>query len=212
MLDTAEQARAAAFVARGDQTRFVVGAALLKSAVAHEQGVALTAIRVDRRCDSCGRQHGAPRIPDSDLYVSASHAGERVVVAITPTASVGIDVEERVLRMAMPPVSKVLTDVEPSHGVDDFLTYWCRKESVSKAKGVGLAVSMLDIIVSPANKPARLVSYEGVNAMAQMSDLDLGSQYVGAVTVLTGKTVSWHVSSAESLLRVESVDASSFYV
>ena len=168
LLDSVERARANAYVRKADCTRFVVGVAMLKLAVAHEEGVAPTAVRVDRRCATCGTGHGAPRIVGSDLHVSVSHSGARVVVAITAAGPVGVDVEER-SRVALPCTQDVLTPAEPLRNIDDLLTYWCRKESALKASGAGLAVSPLDVVVSPANEPARLVSYKGAAVPARVS-------------------------------------------
>jgi len=201
LLDSVERARASAYVREADCTRFVVGVALLKLVVAREEGVAPTAVRVDRRCATCGRAHGAPSIVGSDLHVSVSHSGERVVVAITPAGPVGVDVEEREARVALPSTMDVLTAAEPLWNIDDLLTYWCRKESALKATGAGLAVSPLDVVVSPANEPARLVSYKGAALTALIADLGLGLGYAAAITVLTSEVVSCDLVSAEALLR-----------
>jgi 4'-phosphopantetheinyl transferase len=201
LLDSVERARANAYVREADCTRFVVGVAMLKLAVAHEEGVAPSAVRVDRRCATCGTGHGAPRIVGSDLHVSVSHSGARVVVAITPAGPVGVDVEEREARVALPCTQDVLTPAEPLRNIDDLLTYWCRKESALKASGAGLAVSPLDVVVSPANEPARLVSYKGAAVPARIADLELGFGYAAAITVLTSEVVSYDLVSGQALLR-----------
>jgi 4'-phosphopantetheinyl transferase len=175
----------AAFGREADRTRFVLGAVLLRLAVSLETGITPIAVRVDRRCPTCGTEHGAPHLIDTALQVSVSHSGTLIAVAVTPAGPVGVDVEDRATRVALPPCRNVLTSAEPSRGADDFLTYWCRKESVLKATGAGLTVSMLEVVVSPADEPARLVSYNGNVKSACMSDLDLGCGYAAAVTVLT---------------------------
>jgi 4'-phosphopantetheinyl transferase len=200
LLDPIERARADAFVRQLDRLRFVLGVALLKSAVAHEEGVTPNAVRVDRRCAMCGANHGAPRVLGSDLHVSVSHSGVRVMVAVTAVGPVGVDVEQHSVRRVMPPERMVMTSAEPVRESDDFLVYWCRKESVLKATGTGLATSLLDVVVSPANEPARLLSYQGSALMASMTDLDLGPGSTAAVTVLTREVVSYDVLSGADLL------------
>jgi 4'-phosphopantetheinyl transferase len=114
---------------------------------------------------------------------------------------VGVDVEDRASRVAMPPARDVLTPVEVLVNVGDFLTYWCRKESALKATGAGLTVPLLDVVVSPASEPARLVSFQHAALAAYMTDLDLGPRFAAAATVLTSDVVSVEVLSAQALLR-----------
>jgi 4'-phosphopantetheinyl transferase len=201
MLDLVERTRAARYVRESDRSRFVLGAVLLKSVVAQEEGVVPSEVQVDRRCATCREAHGAPRIVASDLNVSVSHSGSRVVVAITPVGPVGVDVELRTARLVMPPSRRVLAPSEPMLEARDFFTYWCRKESVLKAMGVGLASIMSEVIVSPTHEPARLVSYKGGNVSASMVDVTIDDEYAAAVTVLTDDAVSWRGASAENLIR-----------
>jgi phosphopantetheinyl transferase len=48
----------------GDRLRFLTAAALLRLAAAACLSVAPDRLRVDRRCERCGTQHGRPRLPD----------------------------------------------------------------------------------------------------------------------------------------------------
>ena len=95
LLDATEQARAGTYARAADRSRFVLGAVLLKLAVADASGSAPTGIVVDRECDQCGRPHGRPRVTGSDIQVSVAHSGDVVAVALTRLAPVGIDVEQR---------------------------------------------------------------------------------------------------------------------
>jgi 4'-phosphopantetheinyl transferase len=200
LLDPVERSRAEAYVQPIDRARFVLGVALLKQAVAQAEGVAPETVMVDRRCAVCGEQHGAPLVRGSNLHVSVAHSGERVVAAITPVGAVGVDVEARAMRAVMPKTRDVLAPSEVMSQSDDFFTYWCRKESVLKATGAGMTVSMLDVVVSPASEPARLVSYEGNALPAFVADLDLDTNYAGALTILSTDETSVEVASARSLL------------
>jgi 4'-phosphopantetheinyl transferase len=193
LLDEVEQTRAASFVRREDQTRFVAGAALLKIAVADHMTAGPTSVRVDRRCERCGGPHGRPRVLGSDLHVSVSHSGSLVAVALSPAGAVGIDIEHRARARALPPARQVLTPSEPLGRPEDLYTYWCRKESIVKATGEGWQVPCREVVVSRADQPARLVSYRGNPLSAFMADLDLGGTYAAAVTVLSAEDIAVQV-------------------
>ena len=111
------------------------------------------------------------------------------MVALTGAGPVGIDVEARAGDRASAVARYFLAEDEPVDQVGDALTYWCRKESVVKATGEGLRAPLREVVVSPANAPARLVRYRGGSMSAQMADLAVGEGYVAAVTVLTAAEV-----------------------
>jgi 4'-phosphopantetheinyl transferase len=201
LLDEVELSRADAFMRPDDRSRFVVGVALLKLAVAYRTQRSTRSVRVDRHCDSCGGPHGRPRVLGSDLQVSLSHSGSIVAVALTRAGEVGVDVEHRSTGRALPSPRNVLTASEPIGRPEDLLTYWCRKESVIKATGDGSRVPFGQIVVSAAGEPARLVSYRGNPLTAFMTDLDLGDAYAGAVTVLSPDRVRVDIRSAAPLLQ-----------
>ncbi|GGB99992.1 4'-phosphopantetheinyl transferase family protein [Cellulomonas carbonis] len=99
LLDATERARLDALDSPADRGRSLVGAALLRVAVAARLGVDPRDVAVDRTCVDCGRPHGAPRVvgPEHDdvrrtVWVSVSHSGLLVVVALGD-APVGVDVQ-----------------------------------------------------------------------------------------------------------------------
>jgi 4'-phosphopantetheinyl transferase len=201
LLDGVERVRAEAFLRPDDRSRFVVGVALLKLAVAQITERPAGSVRVDRRCPRCGRPHGRPKLQEADLQVSVSHSGPRVVVALTDSGPVGIDIEQRAAERALPSAERVLAESEPLGGPEDLLTYWCRKESVVKATGDGLQVPFREVVVSAAREPARLMSYRGNPLTAFMSDLDVGPEYASALTVLFLGLVTVHIHAADRLLE-----------
>ncbi len=201
LLDEVERVRAEAFLRPDDRSRFVVGVALLKLAVAHITERPAGSVRIDRRCPSCGGPHGRPRLRETDLQVSVSHSGPRVVVALTGSGPVGIDIEQRAPERALPAAEHVLAESEPLGGPEDFLTYWCRKESVVKATGDGLQVPFREVVVSAAREPARLMSYRGNPMTASMTDLDVGADYASALTVLSLGPITVDIRAANRLLE-----------
>lgn len=102
-VDPDELARADAYDRPADAARSLLGAALLRVAVAEHSGVAPGDVRVDRRCSDCGGAHGAPRIlgPSPAPWVSVSHSGLLVAVALDTEGPVGVDVQ-RVADLADP--------------------------------------------------------------------------------------------------------------
>lgn len=120
ILDTTERARIESLDRPADRGRSLLGAALLRVAVASHLGLAPADVVVDRTCDECGGPHGAPRILSPGLpapWVSVSHSGVLAVVALSPHGPVGIDVQR-------------LSDLtDPRAGQD-----WVRREALLKAR------------------------------------------------------------------------------
>ena len=92
-LDDQELERYGQFQAEADRARFLLGAAMLRSAAGSELGVPPRAVTVDRGCDTCGRWHGRPVVPGTRLALSVSHGGLVVVLALALDGPVGVDVE-----------------------------------------------------------------------------------------------------------------------
>lgn len=104
LLDTTERARVASLEHPADQGRSLLGAALLRVAVAAHLDIRPDEVQVDRTCTECGGPHGAPRITgpgSSGPWVSVSHSGLLVVVTVNPSGPVGVDVQ-RVSDLADP--------------------------------------------------------------------------------------------------------------
>lgn len=92
-LDDRERERLGRYQADADRARFLLGAAMLRSAVGLELGVQPQDVTVDRACDACGGWHGRPVVPGTRLALSVSHGGLLVVLALALDGPVGVDVE-----------------------------------------------------------------------------------------------------------------------
>lgn len=92
-LDEREPDRFLRYHADADRARFLLGAALLRSAVSSELGTSPRDVPVDRTCATCGRWHGRPVVTGSPLSVSVSHGGSLVALALAVARPVGVDVE-----------------------------------------------------------------------------------------------------------------------
>lgn len=120
LLDDRERSRVESLRRPADQGRSLLGAALLRFAVAGRLGVAPQDVVIDRTCAECGEPHGAPRIlgPGDGPFpaVSVSHSGLLVVVALNDDGPVGVDVQR-------------LADLaDPADG-----PAWVRREAAFKA-------------------------------------------------------------------------------
>lgn len=96
LLDSVERARVESLQRPADRGRSLLGAALLRVAVGAHLGVGPGAVVVDRTCTECGQPHGAPRIlrPGRPApWVSVSHSGVLVLVALSSRGPVGVDVQ-----------------------------------------------------------------------------------------------------------------------
>jgi 4'-phosphopantetheinyl transferase len=200
LLDPAETARRVAFQRDADKALFTLGAALLRLIGARETGATPEALRVDRSCRQCGGPHGKPSIVGVDLHVSVSHSGGKVALAVTRAAPIGVDIEvvgehdiEELARLVLTPDEKVSR-------VEDFFTYWCRKESVIKATGDGLRVPLKQVVVSPVDQRAALVSYRGAPLATSMRDLRIEPGYAAALTLLARGDLEMHTHDAARLL------------
>lgn len=185
VLNAAEMARRHAFMQESDRSRFTLAAAFLRLLVAGQTGQHPTEVLVDRTCERCGRQHGRPRLPGTGLHVSISHSHRLVGVALTRVAPVGLDIEAvKPSNVADTLVQECISANEPMRSAADFFTYWCRKEAIAKATGEGLYVPPTQIVVSPADEPPRLLSYQGRHLSATIRDIALDRGYAGAVALL----------------------------
>lgn len=92
-LDHRELERLGRYQADADRARFLLGAAMLRSAVGLELGIPPQDVTVDRTCDVCGGWHGRPVVPGARWALSVSHGGLLVVLALALDGPVGVDVE-----------------------------------------------------------------------------------------------------------------------
>ncbi|GAA4241002.1 4'-phosphopantetheinyl transferase superfamily protein [Actinomadura meridiana] len=195
LLAPGERDRYDRFMRPADKARFVTGRFLARTVLAEATGLDPKTIRFTTDCPHCGGAHGKPRLSGTELDFSLSHSGDRVVVAVTEGAEVGVDVEEegdrdvdRLAEMVLagPERAALAATPDPKRG---FHRYWTRKEALLKATGHGLAAPMTDIHVSSPNEPAEVVSWTGEAAVSpvRLADLSPGPGYAAAAAVLTDR-------------------------
>jgi len=196
LLNEVEHARAQAYRDPGDRARFILGCALSRLVLSPQLMVAPQEVPLDRTCPKCDKPHGRPRLPSGMPQLSVSHSGDRVVVAVTAAAPVGVDVERvldsfdfREIAAGVLTVSEYsqLMQLPPIEQLDGFFTYWTRKESVLKATGDGLSVPLSSITVTGLGERARLLSFRGQSCLVNrttMIDLNPGPGYIAALSIL----------------------------
>jgi 4'-phosphopantetheinyl transferase len=125
MLDAAELARIDALERAADRGRSLVAAATVREAAGERLGIPPEAVRIDRTCDECGRQHGAPRLLHPHApWVSVSHSGLLIAVVLAD-APVGVDVQR-------------VADLPEAQSARE----WVRAEAILKATGVARAAGV----------------------------------------------------------------------
>jgi 4'-phosphopantetheinyl transferase len=187
LLSTVEVARAARLRRPEDRTRQVLGATMLRLAAAEATGTPPEAVDVDRSCPTCSEPHGRPALPGTGLHASITHSGDRVGLALTKVAPVGLDVET-VAEVDVAGLSRtVLHGSEKApQDLPEFFTYWTRKEAVVKATGDGLRAALAEVRVTGPAEPPAVLAYPGrAQLPAFLVDLHPGDGYRAALAVLT---------------------------
>jgi 4'-phosphopantetheinyl transferase len=211
LLDDAEAARHARLRRAPDRDRFVVAAALLRTVVSGHLGCRPAEVVVDRTCARCGQPHGKPAVPGSGLEVSLSHSGDRVVLAVTRSGPVGVDVEQVTRdvdidgmagQVLAPAERAVLAGLPDEARRPAFFTSWTRKEAVVKATGDGLNTALASVEVSPPDRPAELFAYPEKRVTgARMADLAAGDGYAACLAVLGELRLPVDARDGRELLR-----------
>ena len=166
LLDAGERRRRDLLARRVHRDLFTLGCALLRTVLGTVLGVRPGAVRIDRSCPDCDRPHGRPTLRHAGgLDCSLSRSGDRVVVAVTRGARIGVDVERVVTLTGLDRlVTQVLAPAELRSwrgGPDPlggFYSYWTRKEAILKAAGCGLRIAPVKLTLSDPGTPPRLLT------------------------------------------------------
>jgi len=217
LLDRAERARLSELRVEAERRRYVAAHALLRLVVAETTGRSAYDLAFDSTCPACGGPHGKPVLADAGQggpHVSLSHAGDRVVVAVTRAGPVGVDVERHDATLFDGFDDIALSTAERA-GIARLPTRrlaaararsWVRKEAILKATGHGLTVPLSDVEVSAPNEPARLLAWRDSPvpvAAVHVDDIEVGDDHSAAVALVGTKTVPRVVTrNGGDLLRV----------
>jgi 4'-phosphopantetheinyl transferase len=208
-LDAGEVRRLDRIARVESRQEFLTSRVLVKTLVAELSGVEPFDVRLGYTCALCGEGHGRPVVTApraaTRVHVSLAHSGQRVVVAASTAAPIGVDVEALAATgfdgfdaVALTPEERrSLRRLDEQARTAARAAYWARKEALLKASGEGLTLD-----------PATV---ELARTGAQLRDLDVGEGYAAALAVLTERPLGVFVLrvSAATEVRAEPLRAAS---
>ena len=116
--------------------------------------------------------HGKPELLNQALQFNVSHAGDWMVLAITKTVAVGVDIEYGVRNVDYQALAKrffAQSERAAIKNATDFYRCWTRKEAFIKATGLGLSFGLSNFAVSVleiSSSISALLSIHGDVALA----------------------------------------------
>lgn len=223
LLDEVEQQTLSTLHRPSDRDRYVSAHALLRYALARHTDIPETRQRFHRRCVLCGGPHGKPRLLPEDAptgldldadpgtpHVNLSHTGGRIMLALSPDAPVGVDVERWDGTSFAGFASVALTSAEARELLEFDVAerevaravWWCRKEAVLKATGHGLRVDARHLRVSAPDRPPALLDWSDADVSrptVTMADLPVRGRYTAALALAGDVALDVRVHEVETL-------------
>lgn len=172
-LSPEEVGRARSIASAAARRRWSVGRATLRHLLSRYTGTEPERLRLAR--EPGGRPRLSDGLPGRELHFSLSRSGERVLIAVARTPSLGVDLElVRSLAAPGPLVRRCLTARERAalgrlpraERPRAILACWTRKEALLKARGVGLRVAPASVEVGLGirSPPARTRSDDAASS------------------------------------------------
>lgn len=193
LLSAEERARLDRFRFEADRQRFLCARVMVRRLLAGY-------LEVDPETLSLAvGVHGKPYLSaHPHLRFSLSHAGDRILVAVSRGAEIGVDVERSdrgvetdalAQRVCHANERTYLTACEDETArVALFFRYWCHKEAYFKALGVGLAGGLASVEVQFQGDAGcgRITDHKGAERHPPccLVECDVGPAYTAAVAVM----------------------------
>ena len=186
-LSPSEHVRAEGFHHQIDRVRFVYGRAAVRHLLGRHLGLDPRAVPLILN------RHGKPMLAREGVreaapYFNVSHAGERIVLACSTQARVGVDAELITPDRDLADLVRYAFSADERHycrqGGDAaaFFAVWTAKEAVLKCWGCGLAKPIKDLCVASARNDGFEVRWRGrVQVQTMVFKLDIGDAYAAAV-------------------------------
>lgn len=197
-LSGAERSRVDGLVSTPAAARAATARVLLRAALAETVGGA----PADHRLSW---DHGPQLAPgDARVWLSLSHTGARVVVALSPAGPVGVDIEPRaraarltdglIASITAPGEQQQLAALDDAQRRAAALRLWTAKEAVLKATGEGLQTRPASVEFGGAGEHGtlRLLAHPGCPEPLghfQVWALTTDPDYVGTLAVLAGDAI-----------------------
>lgn len=189
-----ERTRADRFVFERDRRRFVAARGWLRAVLGQCLGVDAGEVRFEY--SAAGKPSIAPRPNQRPLHFNLSHSEELAVVAVTPLAPLGVDVERvrplddadaLVARFFSRNEHRAFSALPADQRPPAFFALWTRKEALLKATGEGLGqpLSLVEVSFLPS-EPARVIAIAGSGDRAaswRLEHLSPRAGYAGAVAI-----------------------------
>ena len=187
-LSRGELARAQRFVVETRCQKFIVAHGVLREILASYLGVAPE--RLIFTVAKTGKPALASSPAENGLNFNMSHSGNWLIVGVTRSVPVGVDVERlRPVADAIAVADRyfpreerdALMRLEGESRNHAFLSCWTRKEAVTKAHGAGMGLDLSEIAtgVAPITDGGIAVQAAGQEYVVQ--DIDALGDHVGAV-------------------------------
>lgn len=159
LLDPQERRQAERLAPSGAADVLTTSRAVQRLIGARYLGIPPAEVAIGRDCAHCASSgaHGRPRFHLTDLDYSVAHTDSWVLMALTRTGLVGVDIEDQAsapepggfAQAVLTPVERERFDrVAPAAAARWLLTSWTRKEAAMKLVGLGLAASPRGVEVS----------------------------------------------------------------
>ncbi|MFQ3592685.1 MAG: 4'-phosphopantetheinyl transferase superfamily protein [Gemmataceae bacterium] len=196
ILDPAEQARAARFVSDTSRQQFIAARAQLRLLLG--QLVGLVPEQVAFATTGNGKPILADLPTERQVHFNLSHSGRGMVLAVSRTHEVGVDLEWLRPRESYRELAaRYFTSEEVARVTDlrSFYEIWTRKEAFLKALGLGLAGGLQGFAVN-AGEPPCVLHVEGDVTAGQRWTLASGEPREGAIVAVAipapNVPVIWH--------------------
>lgn len=153
---TSSERDRANYLSPAPSRKYVAGRYWARQLGAHMLQTDWTSVVPSAHCGECGMDHGAIQIEGSDLRITLSSSGNRLVVAGSFGHHIGVDIEHGRLEERR--------EIAARSGILEVsLAQWCEYEAVVKAVGVGIALSIDEVTVTNSDGcyTAHLTGFEG---------------------------------------------------
>lgn len=186
-----ETVRAARFRREADRQRFIAGRGGLRVLLGAQLGVPPAEVRLAPSDSGKLRLAGDP---PTNVEFNVAHSGDVALIALSPGAAVGVDVEamrplpdalQLAERFFSPAETAALEAAPPAERLTGFYQLWTRKESVLKATGAGIANGLATVEVTCGDKAAvrRIDGDPQAGAHWSLRELEPAPHHLGCVAV-----------------------------